>query len=93
MKWYDRGCTEIHRVAHYPIYNTYYGIEQLPQGEAIHGSFRVGGNPFSEHYWYTWQHGFVKWEYWKDGESKPRHISDFSEVRPRVSEYDFACYR
>lgn len=92
IQWRDGSCA-VTVDNNYPVYVTFHGMERIPQGEAIHTSFRVGGSPFSEHQWYTWENGWVRWEYWKDGESSPRYVSDFTTLVPRPSDYDTPCSR
>lgn len=90
IQWRDGSCA-ITVDNNYPVYVTYHGMERLPQGEAIHTSFRVGGSPFSEHQWYTWENGWVRWEYHRDGEPSPRYVSDFTTLVPRPTDYDTPC--
>lgn len=90
IQWRDRSCA-ITVDNNYPVYVTFHGMERLPQGEAIHTSFRVGGSPFSEHQWYTWENGWVRWEYHRDGEGQPRYVSNFTTLLPRPTDYDYPC--
>lgn len=77
VTWFLPGC---HAAVtnRYPIYTTYHGIED----DKLHVSFRVGGSPFEEHYWYDWEDGWIAWEGWRDGESRPRNASYFTDPRP-----------
>ncbi len=83
IHWHNTSTCEVGVDNHYPVYVTFHGYESLNQGgdtgtmDVIHVSFQVSASPYTEHYWYSWQWGWVRWEYRHSGETAPRAVSAF----------------